>query len=138
MTKLIVVIDDSLTIRKILSVYLRREGFHVEVFADGVAALRHFAQPEARIPNLILLAICLPKLDGFELLRLLKAKPRFAHTIFIMLTRRSGLLDQLKARLAGAKGYLIKPFQTQQLLETLQAHLSLTTIHEEEQGAILV
>lgn len=138
MTNLIVVIDDSLTIRKILSVYLRREGFKVEVFADGIAALRYFAQPEAQIPSLILLDICLPKLDGIELLRILKAKPMFAQTVFIMLTRRNGLLDQLKARLAGAKGYLIKPFQTQQLLETIQAHLPLTPPNEKERDTIRI
>ena len=121
---LIMVIDDSATIRNILQVSLGREKFPVIAFADGVEAMRWFAQPEARIPDLVLLDIGLPRLDGFEVARRLKSRPQFHHTTIIMLSRRDGVLEHLKARLAGARGYLTKPFTTQELLQVIETCLA--------------
>jgi len=121
---LIMVIDDSATIRNILRVSLGREKFPVITFADGVEAMRWFALPEARIPDLVLLDIGLPKLDGFEVARRLKSRPQFHHTTIIMLSRHDGVLNHLKARLAGATGYLTKPFTTRQLLQVIETYLA--------------
>src|SRR6266700_1774846 len=100
MHKRVMVIDDSPTIRKIVETCLRREGFHVIGFADGVEALKWLVSPQGCPPDLLLLDINLPKMDGYEVARHLKAKPQYKSIPIIMLTRRDGLVDRLKSRLA--------------------------------------
>ena len=121
--RLVMVIDDSLTIRKILDICLRRAGYQVQCFADGVEALRWLSLPERMIPALVLVDLNLPKMDGYEIIRLLKANDAFAQTIFVILSQRNGVLDRLKGRLAGAHAYLTKPFRTQAIVEVVQMHL---------------
>ncbi|GCE18912.1 response regulator [Dictyobacter kobayashii] len=123
MSKLVMVIDDSATVRKIVETCLRREGFDVKSFPDGVEAMRWLTEPEARIPDLVILDIGLPKMDGYEVARRLKTKPQFSNTVIVMLSRRDGMIDKLKGRLAGAKDYLTKPFKTQDLIAVIESHL---------------
>jgi DNA-binding response OmpR family regulator len=125
MSKFIMVIDDSPTVRKIIETCLRREEFDVRGFTDGVEAMRWITNdPEARVPDLVLLDIGLPKMDGYEVARRLKAKPAFNNTIVIMLSKRDGVIDRLKGRLAGAKDYITKPFKTQELIAVIQEQLN--------------
>jgi twitching motility two-component system response regulator PilG len=124
MSKLVMVIDDSATVRKIVETCLKREGFDVKSFPDGVEAMRWLTEPEARIPNLVILDIGLPKMDGYEVARRLKTKPQFSNTVIIMLSRRDGMIDKLKGRLAGAKDYLTKPFKTQDIIAVIESHLN--------------
>ena len=123
MNKLVMVIDDSTTVRKIVETCLSREGFEVKGFSDGVEAMSWFMTPQARIPDLVILDIGLPKMDGYDVARRLKAKPQFNNTVIVMLSRRDGVIDRLKGRLAGAKDYLTKPVKTQDLIATIEAHL---------------
>ena len=123
MGKLVMVIDDFTTVRKIIETCLGREGFDVQGFPDGVEAIRWLTQPDTRIPDLVILDIGLPKMDGYEVARRLKTKPQFSDTIIIMLSRRDGMIDKLKGRLVGAKDYLTKPFKTQDIVEVIEAHL---------------
>jgi DNA-binding response OmpR family regulator len=129
MSKLVMVIDDSPTVRKIVETCLRREGFTVVAFADGVEAMQSLTQPQARIPDLVVLDVGLPKMDGYEVARRLKTKPQFNKTIIIMLSRRDGLIDRLKGRLAGAKEYLIKPFKTQDFVAVIESYLGAPVPH---------
>jgi DNA-binding response OmpR family regulator len=112
----VVVIDDSVVVRKIVEVILGRCGIDCISYQDGYEALKAFKTGEDHIPDLIFLDIGLPKIDGYNLLRLLKTSPHFDHTTVVMLSGRDGMLDRLKSRLAGAKGYVTKPFKTQELL----------------------
>src|SRR5205823_9178593 len=115
MSKLVMVIDDSPTVRKLVEIALKREGFEVATYPDGVAAFQALTSRAVRIPDLVLLDIGLPHMDGFEVARLFKERPQFfAHTVIVMLTRREGLLDRLKGRLAGAQTYLVKPCTQQE------------------------
>ena len=123
MAMLVLVIDDSLVIRKILETCLHRAGYQVRSFADGVEALLWLATPEACIPALVLVDLGLPKLDGYEVIRHLKARPALAQTIFIIVSRRDGILDRLKGRLVGAHAYLTKPFKTGAMIAVIQAYL---------------
>jgi twitching motility two-component system response regulator PilG len=123
MNKLIMVIDDSTTVRKIITTSLSREGFAVVSFPDGVEAMRWLSQPNARIPELIILDICLPKMNGYEVARRLKSKPPLSNTVIIMLSRRDGVIDRLKGRLAGAKEYLSKPFKTKDILSVVESYV---------------
>ncbi len=123
----IVVIDDSLVIRKILDVALRRAGYEVQCFPDGVEALRWLARPEADIPALVLVDLGLPKLDGYEVIRLLKARPSLQDTSLVILSARDGVLDRLKGRLLGVQTYLTKPFKTEQVLSVIRAYVDVPT-----------
>ncbi len=122
-SKFILIIDDSQTVRKIVETCLRRENFKTRSFEDGVEAMRWLAQHPSHAPDLIILDIVLPRLDGYEVARRLKAKPQLNNTVVIMLTRRNGVMDRLKGHLAGAKDYLTKPFKTQELLAIIESHL---------------
>jgi twitching motility two-component system response regulator PilG len=123
MQPLVMVIDDALVVRTILDTCLRRAGYEVECFEDGVQALAWLNTAQARPPDLIFVDLGLPKLDGYEVIRLLKSRPELEHTILVILSRRDGVLDHLKGRLIGAHAYLTKPFKTQQILAVVQAHL---------------
>ena len=123
MSAFVMVIDDSPTIGKILEVCLRRAGYDVKSFLDGVEALCWLNTAEAHIPDLVFIDLGLPKLDGYEVIRLLKARPALKHAILVILSRRDGVLDRLKGRLVGAHAYLTKPFKTQEILAVVQAHL---------------
>jgi twitching motility two-component system response regulator PilG len=114
----VVVIDDSVVVRKIVEIILHRCGIACMSYQDGYEALRAFKAGEDYVPDLIFLDIGLPRIDGYDLLRLLKTSPQFDHTTVVMLSGRDGVLDRLKSRLAGAKGYITKPFKTQELLST--------------------
>jgi DNA-binding response OmpR family regulator len=117
------VIDDSDTVRKILQTGLGREGFPVVVFPDGVEAMKWLTQPGSRIPDLIILDIGLPKMDGYEVAKRLKAKPQFNRTTIVMLSRRDGVIDRLKGRLVGAKDYLTKPFKQQDIIAVVKSYV---------------
>lgn len=124
MTSFILVIDDSVCVRKIVETALRREGYATLGFADGERALRWLASEEARSPDLIILDVTMPKMDGYTVLRCLRRRSATAKTPVVMLSRHSGLLDRLKGRLAGACVYLTKPFRQQTILEAVRAQLA--------------
>jgi CheY-like chemotaxis protein len=126
MSKLVLVIDNSITVCKVLETCLRRAGYEVKSFSDGVLALQWLKSPEARIPNLVLIDVCLPRLDGYQVIQHLRVQPIFQQTIFIIITKRDGLIDKLKGRLVGARAYLTKPFKTEQLMQLVQGYLSVT------------
>jgi len=125
MVPLILIIDDSLTIRKIFEVSLRREGYEVKTFADAVALFEWLRTPEARIPDLMFVDVGLPRMDGYTLIQRLRARSAFAQTIFVMISARRGVLDRLKGRLVGARLYLTKPIRTQEMRGVVQEYLGL-------------
>ncbi len=118
------VVDDSETVRKILEVCLHRAGYaEVHLFPDGTAFLRWLMTPEARIPALVFVDLKMPAIDGYTLIRHLKAKPAFVQTWFVILTGRDGVLDKFKGRLSGAQAYLTKPFRTDDIIATVHSCL---------------
>jgi CheY-like chemotaxis protein len=123
MSKLIIVIDDSQTVCKIVEACLERAGYKVKSFHDGVEVLRWLMSPEACIPKLMFLDIGLPKMDGYTVIQMLKKKPEFGDTVFVMISRYDGMNDRLKARLAGARGFLRKPFTPQDLVTLAQDYV---------------
>lgn len=123
MGKLVMIIDDSLTVRKIIETSLKREGFESVSYGDGIEAMKALTAPDVRIPDLVILDIGLPKMNGYEIARRLKTKQQYNNTVIIMLTGRDGMLDRLKGRLAGAKDYITKPFRTQEVMSIVHSHL---------------
>ncbi len=119
MAVFVMVIDDSLVIRKILETCLRRAGYDIRSFPDGVEALCWLNTTEARIPDLVVVDLGLPRLDGYQVIQQIKARPALARTKLVILSRRDGVLDRLKGRLVGAHAYLTKPFKTDRLLAVI-------------------
>jgi DNA-binding response OmpR family regulator len=116
-------IDDSLTVRTILELTHRRQGWPLRSFADGVEALRWFQEHPTAIPNVIYLDIGLPRMDGYEVARQIRSRRHLAAVPIVMLTGRDGVLDRLKGRLAGATGYLTKPFRAEDILRETRRSL---------------
>ena len=123
MRQLVMVIDDSLVVRTILDTCLRRAGYQVKSFEDGLQALGWLNTSEAHIPDLILVDLGLPRLDGYQVIRLLRARPELEDTVLVILTGRDGILDRIKGRLVGAHAYITKPFRIQAILEVAQMYL---------------
>jgi chemosensory pili system protein ChpA (sensor histidine kinase/response regulator) len=119
---LVMIVDDSLTVRKITSRMLNREGFEVITARDGVEALEML---ESEAPDVILLDIEMPRMDGFEFARMIKRDLRHAHVPIIMITSRTAEKHRALARELGVDLFLGKPFQEQDLLRNLREMLAL-------------
>lgn len=124
MDPVIMVIDDSLTVRKILEASLQRAGWGVATFADGLEAMLALTHQTIPVPQLVLLDVGLPKVDGYHIARMLRRHPGFAHTPILMISGHTSRLDKLRAKLAGAQGYLTKPFQPAEVLAVIQTYLA--------------
>jgi twitching motility two-component system response regulator PilG len=131
----VVVIDDSVVVRKIVETSLGRAGITCLGFCDGYEALRALKTEMEQPPDLVLLDINLPRIDGFDMLRLLKSHPAFDRIVVIILSSRDSVLDRVKCRLAGARAYLVKPFRTQDLQETVLSYLPPPAARQEEPPA---
>jgi twitching motility two-component system response regulator PilG len=124
MSNLVMIVDDSLTVRKILEVSLKRAGVEVIAYADGVIALEALTSGTLTcLPDVIILDVMMPKLNGFALARLLRSKSYLRHIPIVMLTSRDSMLSQVRGRIAGATEYLTKPFKTQEVVEVVSRFL---------------
>ena len=108
---LVAIVDDEQTIRETVGFALQREGYRVEAFADGAAAWDTF---ERRLPDLVVLDILMPRVDGLTLCRRLRARSDAIPIIF--LTSRDEELDRVLGLELGADDYLCKPFSMRELI----------------------
>ena len=115
---LILLVDDEPSIIQLARMYLEREGFRVESVGDGQAALEMVA---GKRPALIVLDVMLPKLDGFEVCRQLRAKDD--PVAILMLTARDDDIDKILGLELGADDYLTKPFNPRELVARVKAIL---------------
>ena len=115
----VLVVDDSPTIRKILGLTLEKEGYNVIAEANGQSALRRLEQ---MVPNVVLLDIAMPDLDGYEVCKRIKQDPRTSAVPVIMLSGKGAFFDKVKGHLAGATEYLTKPFETPAVLAVVSTH----------------
>ena len=123
MGNFVMIIDDSLTVRKIMETSLKREGFQAVSFPDGLQAMDALAHGEVPVPDLILLDIGLPKMDGYDVARAFRQKNRLGNTVIIMLSGRDSVFDKLRGRWVGAKEYITKPFKTADVIAVVRAYL---------------
>jgi chemosensory pili system protein ChpA (sensor histidine kinase/response regulator) len=121
---LVMIVDDSLTVRKITSRLLMREGFAVVTAKDGLDALQLLAE---RTPEAILLDIEMPRMDGFEFAKTVKADIKLAHIPIIMVTSRTAEKHRNRAKQLGVDAYFGKPYQEEELLRNLRELLALHT-----------
>jgi twitching motility two-component system response regulator PilG len=113
------VIDDSKTIRRTAETLLKKEGFEVVTATDGFEALSLIADHQ---PNLILLDIMMPRLDGYQTCALIKHHRVFRHTPVIMLSSKDGLFDRARGRVVGSNNYITKPFTREELLSVIEQY----------------
>jgi len=113
MGKRILIVEDEPNIVTSLEFLMKREGFEVEVAADGEAALKAVAD---RAPDLVLLDIMLPKVNGFEVCQKLRADPRWRGVKIVMLTAKGRETEITKGLALGADLYVTKPFSTKELV----------------------
>ncbi len=116
----VLVVDDSKTIRRTAQALLEKAGYQVITATDGFEALALIADER---PDLALLDVMMPRLDGYQTCALVKQNPRFRALPIIMLTSKDGLFDRARARVAGSDEYITKPFTREELLTTLEQHL---------------
>jgi len=119
---LVMIVDDSLTVRKITSRLLTREGFDVVTAKDGMDALQVLAE---NTPDVILLDIEMPRMDGFEFTKTIKADGKHAHIPIIMITSRTAEKHRSRAAELGVDLYLGKPYQEDELLTNLREMLGI-------------
>jgi PAS domain S-box-containing protein len=120
--------DDNADMRGYVGRLLTQRGFDVEAVADGLAALEVARQ---RKPDLVLTDVMMPGLDGFGLLRELRADPKLAEIPVIALSARAGEEARIEGMQAGADDYLIKPFSGRELLARVESHLNMARIRFE-------
>lgn len=112
----VMVVDDSVTVRKVTTRLLERQGYAVLTAKDGVDAI---AKLEDVTPDIMLLDIEMPRMDGFEVATLVRHNPRIKDLPIIMITSRTGEKHRERAFQIGVNCYMGKPFQEQELLENI-------------------
>ena len=120
-TKRILVVDDSVTVRKVTTRLLERNGFEVFTAKDGVDAI---ATLQDHVPDLMLLDIEMPRMDGFEVASVVRHDSRLKHLPIIMITSRTGDKHRNRALSIGVNEYLGKPFQEDKLLANIEKLLA--------------
>lgn len=116
----LLVADDEDNILISLEFLFKRAGFHVFVARNGREALE---LARAHRPDLLLLDVMMPELDGFSVCQALRGDPQFANTPIVMLTAKGREADRVKGRALGATDYVIKPFSTRELLARVRGLL---------------
>lgn len=117
MSKRVLVVEDDVAIREALEFNLVREGYQVETVGDGVAAL---AAIRKNMPDLLVLDLMLPEMDGFDVTRTLRQESNIP---ILMLTARDDEIDRVLGLELGADDYLTKPFSMRELLARVKAML---------------
>jgi CheY-like chemotaxis protein len=113
----ILVVDDSPTIRKLVSMTLESRGYCVVVACDGVDGL---AKMQEGIPDLILSDISMPRLDGYQFCKVVKSNKETKHIPVIMLSGNDGLFDKVRGKMAGSANYITKPFEPNHLVKEIE------------------
>ena len=121
MSAKILLIEDEADLVQALVMRLKAEGYQAAHVADGISALERAREEK---PDLILLDICLPGRNGFEVFQLLRQDPATERIPIVFLTARSTVEDRQKARHLGAAGYVIKPFQWANLIKLVHEILA--------------
>jgi CheY-like chemotaxis protein len=120
MFKIMIVEDDPTTI-KLLSFLLEKKKYEVVSFGNGKAALDSV---EAEMPDLILMDVMMPIMDGMEVTRRIKENPKTSNIPVIILSALGQEMEVMKGLQSGADGYVVKPFDSQSLLRQIEEKLS--------------
>jgi len=124
---MVLVVDDSPTVRKIVQLTLQRERIEVVTASDGLSALAMVADAQ---PDLILLDIMLPRMDGYNICQVVRKSMQYRDLPIIMLSGKDGLFDKMRGKLAGSTEYITKPFDSSELVQTVKRYLDTPVARE--------
>jgi twitching motility two-component system response regulator PilG len=125
--QVVLVVDDSPTVRKIVQITLQRENIRVVTAGDGLSALAAVSDTQ---PDLILLDIVLPRMDGYNICHLVRNNPEYRDLPIIMLSGKDGIFDKMRGRLAGSTEYITKPFDSTELVQSVRRYLDTPAARE--------
>jgi two-component system, OmpR family, response regulator ResD len=124
----IMLVEDEPSISEVVTLYLKRAGFQVQAFADGALALEQLQQ---NLPDLLVLDLMVPNVDGYEITRWLRDR---SDVPIIILTARRSEADRIAGLEMGADDYVVKPFSPQELVSRVRAVLRRTHRDVEDEG----
>jgi CheY-like chemotaxis protein/Tfp pilus assembly protein PilF len=116
----ILIVDDSATVRKLISSKLEKSGHEVVTAVDGVDALEKIKE---FTPDLILLDIMMPQLDGYQVCKLIRTNESTKDVPIVMISGKDGFFDKVRGRMAGTTGYITKPFGPETLMRTVETYI---------------
>lgn len=116
MSKVALTVDDSKTIREMVSFTLKNEGFDIIEAEDGVHALSVLGDKDV---NVIITDLNMPNMNGLELIQKLREIPKYKFTPILMLTTESDETKKVQGREAGATGWIVKPFNPEKLIQVV-------------------
>jgi two-component system, chemotaxis family, chemotaxis protein CheY len=117
MTLTVLAVDDSKTIRELLKQALEQAGFRVHLAVDGMDGLRQMTDVR---PDIVITDINMPRLDGFGFIRSVRENPDFPALPILVLTTESAADLKIRARDAGATGWIVKPFDEEKLVSAIR------------------
>ena len=126
----VLVVDDSISVRKVVSNFLLQQGWQPTVARNGIEALERIREEK---PDLVLLDVEMPRMNGFEVLQALQSQPELHDIPVVMLTSRSAEKYREKASQLGARGFMTKPFKEDEAIELIRSMTSgqmLAELHE--------
>lgn len=118
--KTILVVDDSPTVRKLISGKLEKCGHDVFCSADGVEAMERL---QNLIPDLVLLDITMPRMDGYQVCKMIRSNEATKDVPVVMISGNDGFFDKVRGRMAGTSGYITKPFGPETLMKAVETYL---------------
>lgn len=121
MQKKILIVEDEESLLKLESILLTTKGYLVQGVTSGLAALEAISEEP---PDLVLLDVMLPKMDGFEVCSRIKQNPNTRHIPVILLTAKKTPEDMARGQEVGADHYITKPFKSAMVMETIEALLN--------------
>ncbi|MEK6790873.1 MAG: response regulator [Deltaproteobacteria bacterium] len=116
MPKTVMIVDDSASIRQVVTIVLKSGGYDVVEASDGVDAINKLGKQKV---SLVVCDVNMPRMDGLTFLKAIKASQLHRFTPVIMLTTESQESKKQEGRLAGAKAWVVKPFKPEQMLEAV-------------------
>jgi chemosensory pili system protein ChpA (sensor histidine kinase/response regulator) len=117
----VLVVDDSISVRKVVSNFLLQQGWQPTIARNGIEALERIREEK---PDLVLLDVEMPRMNGFEVLQALQSQPEFQDIPVVMLTSRSADKYREKASQLGARGFMTKPFKEDEAIELIRSMTS--------------
>ena len=118
--KTILVVDDSATVRKLISGKLEKCGHEVICAVDGMDALEKMNES---LPDLVLLDITMPRMDGYQVCKLIRGNETTKEIPVVMISGKDGFFDKVRGRMAGTSGYITKPFGPETLMKTVESYI---------------
>ncbi len=116
----ILVVDDSATVRKLITGKLEKSGHEVFCAVDGLDAMEKIAEI---VPDLILLDINMPRMDGYQVCKLIRGNETTKDVPVVMISGKDGFFDKVRGRMAGTTGYITKPFGPETLMKMVETYI---------------